>query len=159
MRLYEIVNPPFYLSTVLNWNAGDILSPTPVHPLGTEREGNLEFRRPDDALPRDRSFYLDSEPCNGPYVYLVVPIGQVDRQSTSWLKLLSETPLTNAGELDSYSGGYWSGKPWPEDQNAPIQTRALRVKIVKRVGGNELQNLNRDRRASTGGATIAAQAW
>ena len=138
MRLFEIINSSFYLCTHQKHDVGDVLVTSGVHPLGAEREGKLEYRRPEDALPRDTSFYLDSAPRKASYVYLVAPVGQVDRHSTSWLKLLANTPIASAGEMDSYAIGYWSGKPWPEDQDAPVELRASKIKVLKRVGGIEL---------------------
>ena len=137
MRLHEIVNPPFYLCSDHKRTIGDVLEQSHQYPLGADREGKIEYRRPDDALPRDTSFYLDAAPREAPYVYLVAPVGQVDRHSTSWLKLLAKTLVANASEMDSYATGYWSGKPWPEDQEAPTELRAAKVKVLKRVGGYE----------------------
>ena len=140
MRLFEIVSTPLYICTNQKNAVGDVLVQSSVYSLGAEREGKLEYRRPKNALPRDTSFYLNTEPCEAPYVYLVAPLTQVDRHHTSWLNRLAITPTASAGEMDSYAIGYWSGKPWPEDQDAPVELRAAKVKVLKLVGGYETLN-------------------
>ena len=139
MRLFEIVSPTFYLCTSADLKIGNVATPSSVYPLGATIENMIENRRPEDCLPRDNSLYLRTEPCgNTPYVYLVQPIGQMDRHHTSWLKKLAGANIRNAGEIDSYATGYWSGKPFPDDQNAPFEYRTASAKVLKRVGGTEL---------------------
>ena len=51
--------------------------------------------------------------------------------------MLANANIRNEGEIDSYVVGYWSGKPCPDDQNAPFEYRTASARVLKRVGGTE----------------------
>ena len=134
MRLHEIISLTFYISTSEKQPNGITLDRADTaHPLGAAIEGKLEARRPLGCLPRQQSIYLRLTPGDGEFVYLVEPIGKLDRHHTSWLRRLQVSHLANQGEADQLAQGYWSGKPIPEAQNEPWEYRALRVKIVSRI--------------------------
>lgn len=136
MRIFEFELPPTYLLSRHELTIGSIIEEPHACDLGAAREEALERRRPASALPRDASLSLlptPSQSCD--HVYLVQPIGQVDRYHRSWLTKLVEVDPHKEGEADHYATGFWSGRPIPEDRDASWEYRTMKAKVLKRVGG------------------------
>ena len=111
MRLFEIAQPKLFLGSKIQLELGSSMTPQgDTECLSPALESRLEAVRPMECIPRASSLYMLETSPGLPFVYQVEVTGGLDRQHTSWLRLLENADPRTEATLDEYVRGYWSGR-------------------------------------------------
>lgn len=138
MRLFELVNPTFYLMCHTKQAEGSVAQlQGGLYPLGEVIEAVLEDGRPEGSLSCIASLYLsDRLVGSAEFAYFVQPVREVERNHTGWLRMLASVDPKLNGVRRHYASGYWGGGVCREAPSEPWEYRTLEVKIIRRVGGS-----------------------
>lgn len=151
MRLYEILKESptvLYHGSRQELDVGTILTPRSdgyVHQDDTRyTEEVMDMYRPGTSLPRDESVYMtssieDIDYAGGydDYVYIVEPIGKVERNNLHWysqVAMYAEHNDDMDDEIAEWATNYWSGA---SSTDALWEFRAPSARIVKMVLGDD----------------------
>ncbi|WP_046867701.1 hypothetical protein [Microvirga massiliensis] len=140
MKLFEIATPSLYLRSHNKHAPSTLVRPgQSPSPLTAKVEGCLEKGRPEGRLSRGNSIFLQGQPVGvAPYIYLVKPIGLLERGSTGWIKMLISNDVQDQPLIDMWVASYWAGADCPTVPGA-WEYRAQQVQIIRLVGGTSMQ--------------------
>jgi len=102
-----------------------------------ETEQIIEQYRPSNKISRFDSVFLVDDPSNidyaggyDDYIYVVEPIGQVDKSNLSWYTDVSVYLDASHEEQKEWSLNYWNGIPYEKRANSLWEYRTKAAEII-----------------------------
>ncbi len=133
----------YYHGSQLVFPVGTILQPQQEGYVYEEPkvEAIVERFRPANKISRFESVFMVDNPSlvdfAGGYddnIYVVDPIGQVDRSDLAWYTDISVYLDVSIEEQKQWSLNYWDGVPYKKPANSLWEYRARTAKIIKEIG-------------------------
>ena len=130
----------FYHGSPLHFPIGFILKPQNTGYVHDEKEIEdiVERYRPPDKISRFQAVFMVDNPelidyAGGyeDFMYIVEPIGQIDKSDLSWYTDVSVYLDASPEEQKEWSFNYWNGVPYKNPANSLWEYRAREAEVVK----------------------------